>query len=198
MKQTYKQFQLLPKTEMKSAKSFGGILRNTRAGRQGSRPLATKSSMHLVLRSSKAKGTQSMTFGNHRQRIREVFWKFSKKYGVRIHSLANVGNHLHLHLQLTSRYTYKKFICAVTAAVAMLLTKARKGHPQKTGKHERFWDYRPFTRVLNSWTEFLSLKDYIQINKFEGIGIGRVKAVTFVRINRWMLSSQSKLKKPLA
>jgi REP element-mobilizing transposase RayT len=184
MKQRSKQLQLLPKTDLTSElpnlKSFGGILRNTRAGRQGSRPLATKASMHLVLRSSKAKGTQSMVHGNHRKRIREIFWKFSKKYGVRIHSLANVGNHLHVHLQLANRYTYRKFICAVTGAIAMLLTKAAKGRPKKKYKHERFWDYRPFTRILNTWTEFLALKDYVLINKFEGLGIPRTQAAFMV------------------
>lgn len=172
-----KQVELLPKSE----RSFGGILRNTRKGRQGSRPLSTKSSMHLVLRSSKARGNHSLTFGNNRQRIREIFWKFSQKYGVRIHSLANVGNHLHIHMQLSSRHTYKKFICAVTAAVVMQVTKAKAGEAKKKSKHERFWDYRPFSRILTSWTEFLRLKDYVLVNRLEGLGLPRAKAFYFVR-----------------
>jgi REP element-mobilizing transposase RayT len=180
MKQKSKQFQLLPKTEMKSAKSFGGILRNTRKGRQGPRPLATKTSMHLVLRSSKATGKWALNYGNNHQRIREIFWKFSKKYGVKIHSLANVGNHLHIHMQLSSRHTYKKFICAVSSAVVMQITKAKAGFAQKNSKYERFWDYRPFTRILQTWSEFLRLKDYVAINKFEGLGVPRSKAVYMV------------------
>jgi REP element-mobilizing transposase RayT len=181
-----KQSDFLPKSE----KSFGGILRNSRLGRQGSRPLATRSSMHLVLRSSKAKGLQSLNRGHHKLRIREIFWKFSQRYGVRIYSLANVGNHLHVHMQLSNRHTYKKFICAVTAAIALLITKAKKGFPQKKSKHERFWDYRPFTRILTSWTEFLKLKDYLFINKLEGEDAHRLQAVHLVK-NRGPLKMPS-------
>jgi hypothetical protein len=39
--------------------AYGGELRNTRKGRAAARPLATRQTMHLVLRSSKA------SFGDH-------------------------------------------------------------------------------------------------------------------------------------
>jgi len=47
---------------------------------------------------------------------------------------------------------------------------------QKAPKGFRFWDYRPFSRVLCSFKEFLTLKNYIQINQLEGLGYTRSEA----------------------
>src|SRR3954470_8509659 len=96
----------------KQSSAYGGELLKTRKGRAHGRPLATKSSMHLVLRSSKAKGDWSFKKKNNEIKIKTIISRFSKKYGVRILSLANVGNHLHVHIQLTTRQGYNPFIRA--------------------------------------------------------------------------------------
>ena len=103
----------------RDSSAYGGELLRTRKGRSKGRPLATKQTMHLVLRSSKARGEWSFRRAKNRRRIEEILNKFSRKYGVRIHSSANVGNHIHLHLQLSRRTGYRPFIRAVTAAIAM-------------------------------------------------------------------------------
>ena len=156
----------------KHKNAYGGELLKTRKGRRHGRPLSTRSTMHLVLRSSKAKGAWSFTKFDNDYKIREITERFAEKYGIRILSLANVGNHLHFHIKLSNRHTYRKFIRAVTAAIMMAITGASRWKPLK----EKFWDYRPFTRVLESFTEFLRLKDYIEINRLEGIGIRRTDA----------------------
>jgi hypothetical protein len=163
----------------KEPKAYGGELLKTRAGRQGPRPLVTRDSMHLVLRSSKAVGQWSFKRPHHAAAIRRIVSKFAGKYGVKIFSQANVGNHLHLHIQLTNRYTYRPFIRAITAAIAMAVTGASRWRPlnamTKTGK-ARFWDYRPFTRVMPGYRAFLRLRDYIRINMLEGFGEDRAQA----------------------
>jgi hypothetical protein len=40
----------------------------------------------------------------------------------------------------------------------------------------RFWDYRPFTRVVESFRAYLNLRDYLLINELEGQGCERVHA----------------------
>lgn len=129
--------------------------------------------MHLVMRSSMAKGTWSMARPENRQKIDQIVRKFSTKYGVRIHSLANVGNHLHFHLQLTNLHTYKAFIRAISAAIAMAITgRSRWTAQEKT--RLKFWDYRPFTRVIAGGLKaFLAVKEYIKINQLEGFGVRR-------------------------
>ena len=96
-------------------KAYGGELLKTRRGRSGPRPLATRDTMHLVLRYTKAIGEWS--FRKHDGGIREIIAKFSRKYGVKVLSLANVGNHLHFQLKLSRHHLWSPFIRAVTAAI---------------------------------------------------------------------------------
>jgi hypothetical protein len=163
-----KQIDLFPK----QSKAYGGQLLNSRKGRASGRPLDTKRTMHLVLRSSKANGAWSFRNPKHSKKIREIVNKFSVKYGVRIDSLANVGNHLHFQIKLGNRYGYRPFIRAITAAIAMAITGVSRWQPSK-GK---FWDYRPFTRVVVGFKALLQLSDYIKLNQIEGAGFSRVQA----------------------
>jgi REP element-mobilizing transposase RayT len=148
----------------------------TRKGRSTPRPLATRNTMHLVLRSTKAKGDWSFTRPKNAAEIKRITTKFANKYGVKIFSVANVGNHLHFHLRLTNRYLYRPFIRALTSAITMAVTGASRWKPLKKQARDRFWDYRPFTRVVESFRAFLNLRDYIYINQLEGYGYHRIEA----------------------
>jgi len=130
--------------------------------------------MHLVLRSTKAKGDWSFKKSNNEKKIKGIVEKFAEKYGVKILSLGNVGNHLHFHIQLSNRNGYKPFIRAITAAIAMAITDTSRW--KKRDGNWKFWDYRPFTRIVQSFKAFLTLKDYIEINQLEGLGCGRINA----------------------
>jgi REP element-mobilizing transposase RayT len=156
----------------KNRTDYGGSLQTRRKGRQGSRPISTKWSMHLVLRSTKATKKWSMLLPRNKARIKAILNKFAKKYGVVLISGANVGNHLHLEIRLTNRHTYKPFIRAITAAIAMAITGGSRWNKLEI----KFWDHRPFSRIVETWREVLSLRDYIKINQFEGKGITRSEA----------------------
>lgn len=179
------QKQLIKKTKTE----YGGDLLKTREGRKHGRPLSTTSTMHIVLRSTQAKGSKS--FYRYRKPITEILSKFADKYGIKIVTFANAGNHLHLQIKLSNRFAYFKFIRAVTAAIAMkvggvnrwtkkLATYEVKQHEmaQQTSSssdrlRNRFWDRRPFSRVVESFKAYLNLKDYIRINQLEGEGYCR-------------------------
>ncbi len=163
-----------------SKKEYGGDLYKTRRGRQGPRPLATRSTMHLVLKSSRAKSDHSFRKPKHAQAIKRIVSKFSARYGVRLISLANVGNHLHFHIKLGNLRTYTPFIRAITAAIAMSIT-GRSRWQKSDGK---FWDCRPFTRVIVGFRSWLGLQDYIRVNKMEGSGVRREHAEFIVREQR--------------
>lgn len=168
----------------KGSLSYGGELLKTRKGRTGGRPLSTKHSMHLVLRSTKAKGAWSFRTPKNSKAVKEIVSKFSKKYGVQVLSLANVGNHLHFHLQLRSRHAYKAFIRAITSAIAMAVSGLNRWSHKASSAKQKFWDYRPFTRVVVSLKGFLNMKDYIEINILEGHGFGRQEARLFIQRGR--------------
>lgn len=154
--------------------SYGGTLLNSREGRQHGRPIDTKNSMHLVLKSSKAKNEYSFRRPIHAQKIKTIIKTFSNKYGILVHSYANVGNHLHLHLKISNRNTYAPFIRAVTASIAMWVSG--KNRWNKNSLEGKFWDFRPFTRVVVGYQAFLNLSDYVKINQLEGLGNTRDQA----------------------
>jgi REP element-mobilizing transposase RayT len=156
--------------------AYGGELLRTRKGRSGPRPLDTRNTIHLVLRSSKAKNKWSFRRTENENKITRIVDKFSRRYGVKVLSLANVGNHLHFQIKLGNRFTYVPFIRAITAAIAMAVTGISRWTKNKTEGHGRFWDYRPFTRVVKSYRGFINLRDYLKVNKLEGLGATRFEA----------------------
>ncbi len=160
----------------KHKSAFGSSLMKKRKGRAGPRPLSTRTTMHLVLRSTKAVKDWSFKRSNNESRITSILEKFSHKYGVKLISVGNAGNHLHIHLKLSNRYAYKAFIRAITAAIAMAVTGASRWNKLKYSAQDRFWDYRPFTRIVESFKAFLNLKDYVEINQLEGQGYSRQQA----------------------
>lgn len=164
--------------------SYGGILLRTRRGRSYGRPLATRTSIHLVLRSSKATGSWSFRQPKNKKAILRILKKFAQKYSVKIQSMANVGNHLHIHLQLMRRDGYRPFIRAITGAIAMAVTGASRwrtpdrasGASTQGRRQLKFWDYRPFTRIVQGFRAVQWLRDYIQINFWESQGLSRPEA----------------------
>ncbi len=155
-----------------SAKAYGGELLKKRKAREHGRPLSTRNTMHLVLRSSQAKGEWSFRNKENHEEIAKVVRKFSLKYGIQILKLANVGNHLHFQIKLSNIHTYKRFIKAITSAIVMKITKTNKFNKLE----KKFWDYRPFTRVIVGLRDLLSIKNYIEINELEGLGYNRMEA----------------------
>jgi putative transposase len=167
-----------------SPKAYGGDLFKTRKGRSQGRPLDTQNTTHLILKSTKAKGAWSFWIPENKNKIKQIISKFSKKYGIKIHSMANVGDHLHFQIKLSNRYTYAPFIRAVTSAIAMAVTGASKINKFKIEAKDRFWDQRPFTRVVKGYKAYLNLRDYIEINRLEGFGFQRPQARFFFAWNQ--------------
>lgn len=174
-------------------KAFGGTLLNTRKGRSQPRPLDTKNTMHLILRSSKARGHRAFWTERNRKLINQIVAKSARRFGIKILTFANVGNHLHFHIKLGNRFTYAPFIRALTASIAMAVTGASRWQPMRESDapyslENRFWDYRPYTRVVQSHRAYLNLKDYISINQAEGFGLGRPEARFFVAWDKQKLA----------
>lgn len=180
-----KQQNLLPQ---KWSLSYGGILRS-KAKNRGARPLSSKHSLHVVMRSSQAKGLWSFQNSKNIKKIASYVKIYSSRKGVQILSFANVGNHLHLHIKITNRTLYKAWIRGLSSALAMMVA-GKKGLQQLKEQKKTFWDYRPFTRVIQSFKAFLNLQDYVQINQFEGLGMPRVQARLLIK-GSWSLFKDS-------
>jgi REP element-mobilizing transposase RayT len=166
--------------------AYGGVLLNTRKGRSQGRPLSVKQSLHLTLRSTSAVGVRSFLTKKNSQLVQVTLKRFAIRYGIKILSLANVGNHIHLHLKLSQRRTYAPFIRAVTSAIAMGVSGTSRWRTLKAAGLKKFWDYRPFTRIVVGLRSRLSFDDYIKVNQLEGLGYSRIQSQTHV----WMAAGR--------
>ena len=158
----------------REGRSFGGsLLKNSNA--KSKRPLDSKQPTHLVLRSSQANGKKSFLYSG--REVQAIVYRHAHKQGVRIRQIANGGNHLHLILQTPrQRALYAAFVRGLTGEIARFVTGARKGAARiRNAKKARFWDQKPFTRILSSWgKEYGELKNYLRINNCETLlGLSR-------------------------
>jgi REP element-mobilizing transposase RayT len=133
--------------EGKNVSHFGGThLKNSNAKEK--RPISTKRSMHLVMRSSYAKGNNSLL--KRERKIREIIDTQGKAFGVKVYRQANGGNHLHLIVLPRSRNAFIGFIRAISGLITRAVLNTEKGRSLGF----RFWDRRPFTRIVEWGREF--------------------------------------------
>jgi len=144
----------------KAAATLGGTKGVGHAKR--ARPLAPRATYHIVLRSSKARGTLNMLRGNHKTRIEKLVRAQAKRFFVRIEGYANVGNHLHIKAFAQEREEFRHFLRTITCLIARKVTGATRGN-----KFGRFWDGLVFTRLVRTFTEHEILRRYIFANILE-------------------------------
>jgi REP element-mobilizing transposase RayT len=159
--------------------AYGGDLRK-KAKNRGHRPLVFRSgTVHLCLRSTKATGRHSFLNPALRKQVDVYVRSFSARKGVHILSFANVGNHIHLHVKLINSTLYKAWIRGLSSGLAML-SMGLEGFKKLKKEGKKFWDQRPFSRVIQSFQHFLNTKAYVEINKLEAMGMSRKQAELIV------------------
>ncbi|MEQ1876774.1 MAG: transposase [Bdellovibrionia bacterium] len=155
--QTYLDPRLKPHRQ-----GFGGSL-DKKSHAKTARPISTKHAIHLVLRSSKAKGARSFLYNPHRSNVDRLIRKFCDRYGVKLYMLGFGYNHIHFQIRVTNRFTWKPFIRGLTAAIAMSVTGTAKTRALK----EKFWDNRPWTRVMDWGKAYWAANRYMIMNEME-------------------------------
>ena len=183
-----RQGSLLLATWAKDRFAFGGAkLKGSHAKKK--RPFSRKLPVHVVMRSSQAKGSRSlMNFG---RQVEAVLFEEAAKHSIKLHAAANAGNHIHLLVQAHSRDHLSDFLRAISGRIAMIVTGARKGSSlvaqrnktsattlNSTGAktRSRFWDQRPFTRLVSMGKDFMGVLRYIALNSTEVAGFTREHA----------------------
>jgi Transposase IS200 like len=126
-------------------KRFGGSeSRSDPKLRKLFRPVDPRKPLHLVFKSSRAKGDWSLRRFKHVEHIKKLTYSLAKQNQVKIIEYANAGNHLHLLVHAKDRNGFKSFTRTLTGLIARLVTGAKKGSPIR-GK---FWDSLFFSRVV--------------------------------------------------
>jgi REP element-mobilizing transposase RayT len=124
------------------------------------RPLDRKRRLHIVLKSSHARGTNN--FVNNKLRVAALIEGKAKVYGVVIHGCEIMRDHIHIFVSFKSRELIQSFMKVTTGLIARSITKAAKGKP--FGK--RFWDGLAFTRIITGRRDFASMRNLAK-NKLE-------------------------------
>jgi len=142
-------------------RSHGGG--DARGLRKVARPLDTRQPIHIVLKSSHARGRLSFLGTKNRLLVEKTVRQWARRFHVKIHGLENVGTHIHVIASFPKRECFGHFLRTVTALIAREITGARKGRP--FGK--RFWDDLAFTRVITGWRDLRGMKNYLFKNALE-------------------------------
>jgi hypothetical protein len=145
-----------------------GKAKTTLGGTKGSghakraRPLAPRTTYHIVLRSEKARGPYSMLRKQHKQTVSRLIYRQAKRFYIRIESYAKVGNHLHIKAYAQGCAEFQNFLRTITCLIARKVTGATRGN-----KFGKFWDGLAFTRMVRTFTEHEILRRYIFANILE-------------------------------
>jgi REP element-mobilizing transposase RayT len=131
----------------KSRKEFGGALLGKSHAKKA-RPLSTKHAMHVVLRSSKATGEWSLRTTRNLKMVERTLKKLAQQFGVTIYRYAIVGNHIHILLKLSNRFTFAPFLRALAGTIALKVTGSNK----LKALPDKFWDFIPWSRVVE-WSK---------------------------------------------
>lgn len=155
--------QIYLSSKFKMNLNFGGsLLKNSHA--KIVRPISTKESMHVVLKSSRANGSLSMLNHKHSKFVSRTIHFQAKKFLIHIHNFANVGNHIHILIKVNNRECFKNFLRAIAGLIAKYILGRKR-----SGK-EKFWDQRPFSRIVFWKKDFIGVQKYVIQNFNEAMG----------------------------
>lgn len=178
MKNSRKNQPFFPGLNRKNQRNAHGG-ENARGKRKERRPFDPKQALHVVLRSSKARGELSMLHPRNSGHVRELLERLKKRWGISVYRYANVGNHLHLLIRAKSRASWQGFIRELSGGIAMIVTGSKKGNALERSKAKDlpesakrgFWDHLVFTRIVAFGRDFKGVADYVCTNLWEGLGI---------------------------
>jgi REP element-mobilizing transposase RayT len=153
-----KQLEFQTSAFLKPKDSFGGA--TLRGNPRSAKPLDSKLPIHLTLRAKKSVLRLPKTF----KTVEKLIDSIAKKYGVKIFKRANVGNHLHLVIQVNP-WMWARFIRELTGRIAQIIKD------MGIALDEGFWLYRPHTRIVRGWKKAFQIAlDYIRLNQLEADG----------------------------
>jgi hypothetical protein len=172
------QLQLFSNAENRNRREHGGSIRKGK--RKLARPISTKQPLHLVMRSSRAKGQWSFLHSRNRGVILGLVAETADRYGIRVDRFDNVGNHLHFVMQGKNRLLIRSFLKVLPQKIMFAVTGAKKGNPVG-----RFFDGIVYSRLVTWGREYEILRSYLWKNALEALGLDRVT------IEEWRAAAKS-------
>lgn len=165
--------QGLPSSLQNSRKSFGGSLLK-RSHAKVPRPLSRKHALHIVLRSEVCKGSRS--FLRRERLLQNLLLKQGRKHNVKVFRVTIASDHIHLLVRFVQRRGLQNFLRSICGIIARKTLQKERGPAHKDSQDLpkegtlRFWDQRPFTRIVTWGPEFEKLSSYLKAPRIEAIG----------------------------
>ena len=123
--------------------------------------------MHVTIRSSFAKGKWSFLHPNQASYIRALVPALAKQCHVQLYRWSQNSNHLHMLIRAGTRGGFKRFLRVLSSRIAQRITGSRKG--KTFGR--RFFDFIPFTRIIEWGRDFKEVVAYVYKNTLEATGL---------------------------
>jgi len=133
--------------------------------RKKQRPISVKKSMHLVMKSSRAKGSYSLRAIHNKGKVEELVWRYARRFHIKIYRFTVNFNHIHFVLRAKRREHLQNFLRTTAGLIACHILKAKKG--TKRGK---FWDLLVFSRIVEWGKAFRIVMAYVLQNELEASG----------------------------
>jgi REP element-mobilizing transposase RayT len=171
-----KQRQLEFGTLTKRKTVFGGS--HLKGNAREKRPFKKDMFTHLVMRSTLAVGDRSMLKPRNKKRIDEIVRNSAKIFSIKIERFVNVGNHLHLLIKAPARWQQANFFRTISGRIVRHVMGVEKGSP---GKFSRFWDSKPFTRLVSWGRAYKAVTHYLSLNSLEAIGFTKDTAKEYLK-----------------
>jgi REP element-mobilizing transposase RayT len=147
-------------------KPFGGS--TLRSHPKVKRPFSSQHQIHLILKSSRAKGVHSMLHPKNVDHVNRLVRQFAVENGVHLQNYVNVGNHLHLLVKCRRRRQLASYLKTITGLIPRLILGCQRGNPLSAT--EKFWDARPFTKIMASGRRtFEIIRRYFDKNRRQAL-----------------------------
>lgn len=166
---------------LRPARQFGGsLLKQSHA--KVARPVSVRRAMHIVLQSGVAEGVWSLSHQKNRHLVEKIVRSQAKKYQVSVRELGNFGRALHLLVKLRHKKSFAPFIRSVSGMIALAVT----GSGKTRGLKQKFWDFRPWSRIIDLLRSYSVVTDEVVSQHLISIGM-----LGFLRTRRGQISESS-------
>ncbi len=161
--------------------TFGG--NNKRGHPTRARPFSKKCETHVVMKSRLAIGDRSFLRANNRRAIKAIIEQSAKRFYVTLTRNVNVGNHLHLLICAPTAEAQRNFLRTISALIARKVMSAHRNSPMKLKSlgSLRFWDGRPFTRLIPWGRAYQAILNYLSLNSLQAIGFSKKEGRKYLK-----------------
>lgn len=142
------------------------ICKGNPGSRKKIRPFSRKHALHVTMKSSQAKGAWSFLKYENYFAIQELLESLKHRFDITIEKQSINSNHLHLLLRARSKHDLSGFLKSLSGLIVRKITGTQKGRRLKA----KFWDQRPFSRLVAFGRDFTNVVKYIAMNINESIG----------------------------